>query len=195
MYLDVFGLVTIGIGNLIDPLPVGLQMVNKTTGQPASDSDIQAEWARVKNAKVLIPLGWRAFQRICTLQMTDDGVAQLVQHRMDTNEAYLLRRFSTWDSWPAAAQLGTHSIAWAAGAGWLAPHFDAAVKAGDWQACAGNPGDANVDPTCRGHAWLSDGMGPDVTNRPKNPGLRPRNLANKLLFQFAPLGPDALPSL
>jgi hypothetical protein len=194
MYLDTLGLVTIGIGNLIDPLPAGLSMVSRISGWPATTAEIQAEWARVKNAKALIPLGWRAFQRICTLMVTEEALAGMVKHRMETNEAYLSRRYPSWGSWPAAAQLGTHSIAWAAGPGWVAPHFDAAAKAGDWQACAGVPGDANVNPECRGHAWLSDGMGPDVTGRPKNPGLRARNLANKLLFQFAPLGPDALPT-
>ena len=42
--------------------------------------------------------------------------------------------------------------------------------------CAGPEGDASADPSCRGEAWLND---------TGNPGLRPRNMANKILFENA----------
>jgi hypothetical protein len=54
--------------------------------------------------------------------------------------------------------------------------LDAALASGNWDAAAGPVGDANAFPACRGHAWLDD---------TGNPGLRPRNLAVKLLLENA----------
>ena len=115
------------------------------------------------------------------------SVASLTTQRLLKNEAYLARRWASWNDWPADAQLGAHSIAWAAGPAWVAPHFDAAVTVipAGFAVCAGPPGDANLDVTKRGEAWLRDGsglVGPGGCSADINPGLRPRNLANKVLF-------------
>jgi hypothetical protein len=186
MYLDVLGLVTTGLGNLIDPITLALRLPWVTrTGAPATQDQITAEWAMVKGLQGMKFRGGGAFSSVTSLRLTDGGVRALVTYRLFQNEVVLKRRFVAWEQWPADAQLGTLSIAWAAGPAWVAPHFDMLARAGDWQPIAGPPGDANADVTCRGEAWLRD-VG--------NPGLRPRNLANKVLFQnaCAPTDPDLI---
>lgn len=172
MYTDVLGLVTTGIGNLIDSVPMAsaLPWKVRATDADASPAQIAAEWYAVKDGKIAAWHGPRP------LYLKDDAILALVLGRLQQNEVYLARRWANWSSWPADAQLGAHSCAWAAGAAWRAPHFDLAAAALDFTTIAGPPGDANVDPSKRGDAWLND---------TGNAGLRPRNLANKLLFSNA----------
>lgn len=61
MYLDIKGLVTIGVGNLIDPINAALNLPfrykNKpgvtNAGQSASRADIEAEWKLIKGKQEL----------------------------------------------------------------------------------------------------------------------------------------------
>jgi hypothetical protein len=197
MYLDLHipdPLVTIGIGNLIDPMSValGLPFV-MPDGTRATQAQIASGWQAVKNRTDLAKNGFQAFEALTPLRLTDDAVADLVRSRMETNEQFLVKRFPDWDSWPADAQLAMHSISWAAGAGINAPHLQAALTANPrrFDIAAGPDGDANKLPACRGESWLHDATivsAPGVTpvvEKLTNPGLRPRNLANKLLFANA----------
>jgi hypothetical protein len=149
---------------------MGIQWRVRATGAPATPAEIEAEWHAVKDGHIAAWHGKRP------LYITDDAMNALAMGRLNQNEAYLAHRWSNWADWPADAQLGAHSDAWAAGPAWHAPHFDAAVAKLDFDTCAGPPGPAAFDVTRRGEAWLNDHG---------NPGLRPRNLANKLLFQNA----------
>ena len=67
MYLDTKGLVTIGIGNLIDPLSLALPLpfqfkIGNRAGAPAgrlaTPKEIEAEWRSLKNHANRLP--WRA---------------------------------------------------------------------------------------------------------------------------------------
>jgi hypothetical protein len=173
MYTDVLGLVTCAWGNLIDSVPAALDAgpwIVRSTGAVATAAEVAAEWHAVKDGKIA------AFHGPRPLYLPADGVIALAMRRLDSNENYLARRWANWASWPADGQLGAHSCAWAAGAGWRAPHFDLAVNNLNFTVCAGPSGDADKDPSKRGEAWLND-VG--------NAGLRPRNLANKVLFANA----------
>ncbi len=186
-YVDNRGLVTCAIGDLVDPVEMAypLQWLRRSDGQRATPEEILAEWTAVKTGR----LAWYAHRPPRPLYLSDDGINAVFGARLAANEAIFRKRWSNWDACPAAAQRGCHSNGWAAGAGWHAPAFDAAVATMDFRACAGPQGDAN-DPRngCRGHAWLRDAV--DVPVSPQhpygeqltNPGLRPRNLANKALF-------------
>lgn len=181
MYTDVLGLVTTGVGNLIDPVSTALHLpwVRRSDGCAATQDEIAAEWHAVKSSR----------RRGSALYLRDADLDALVLHRLDANELYLSRRWANWTDWPADAQLGAHSCAWAAGPAWAAPHFDAAASAGDFGACAGTPGTDGNDPADRGHAWLRDTKPEDdargVHGPTLNPGLRPRNLKNQALFANA----------
>jgi hypothetical protein len=175
MYADVLGLVTCAIGNLIDPLGHEVLTLGWVhyDGSPASEQEIVDEWQAVKAGKIPARHGTRP------LVLPPAALDRLFFWRLDQNEAYLARRFARWNDFPADAQMGTHSCAWAAGAHWAAPHFDSAamdVTAEGFRVCAGTAGTDGSDPSLRGEAWLRDDG---------NPGLRPRNLANQWLFQNA----------
>ncbi len=161
-------LVTCGIGNLCEPIDVALRMawVNPD-GTPTSTNDIAAAWRAVKARTDLAPGGGAGFASVTTIRLSDRTVAGLESEQVDANERILRSYFPRWDSFPADAQLGIHSMAYAMGAGFPAgfPKFTAACNAGDWQT-------ASVE--CR-------------INR-NAPAAR--NAADRLLFQNAARGKD-----
>jgi hypothetical protein len=77
---------------------------------------------------------------------------------MDT---YLAKRFPGYEAWPADAQLGTLSLSWACGPAFAFPKCAAALNARDFVTAA-------VECFMPEEKTIS--------------GLRPRNVANKLLF-------------
>jgi len=177
MYCDVLGLVTTGYGDLIDSVQAAQSLpwlhrgtVSGVADVPATPDEVAAEWRAVKLGRIPAWKGPRP------LYLSAAGLASLFMGRLNANETILAKRWSNWPLWPADAQMAGHSCAWAAGAAWRAPRLDAAAAALDFATMAGPDGDANHDPGCRGEAWLDD-VG--------NPGLRPRNLANKILFANA----------
>jgi hypothetical protein len=200
MYADNEDLVTCGIGDKIDPLGhdvLTLGWVHTSDGSPASEQDIVAEWHAVKAGKI------HAWPR--PLMLPPAALEHLFFSRLDLNEGYLSRRFARWADFPADAQLGCHSCAWAAGAHWTAPHFDAAAAAvtpDGFRVCSGTAGTNGNDVSLRGEAWLRDTRPEDdargIYAPTLNSGLRPRNLANQWLFQNAAVvladgyDPDAL---
>lgn len=171
MYLDVKGLVTVGIGNLIDPLPGGLPFV-RADGTPATPREIAAEWWAIKSATQLAKQGHRAAKALTRLRLTPAGIEQVVFAKLDQMTAHLVKRFPAFNEWPADAQLATLSMAWACGPAFRFPLLEAALKAKDFSMAAG-----------RCHM-----------NETGNPGLRPRNRANKILYRNAALTtePEAL---
>src|SRR5271166_5285218 len=153
MYCDILNLVTTGCGNLIDPLPMawGLPWLHRADDSPATTDEITEEWHTVKDGKI------PAYKGLRPLYLKPAVIANLVLARFAQNEVYLARRWSNWDQWPADAQLGAHSCAWAAGPKWAAPKFDAAALALDFMTIAGPVGNPNISLEARGEAWLRDG--------------------------------------
>ena len=136
MYLDIKGLVTVAVGNLIDPVDaaLGLPFVHKTSKVAATRDEIRAEWTMLKGKQDLAKKGHKACEAITDLRMTDQGMDDLVLAKLTSNESVLKKAFSDWDAWPADAQLGVLSMAWALGPGFPAhwTKFTAAAKAQDW---------------------------------------------------------------
>lgn len=175
MYLDVKGLVTVGVGNLIDPLSAALDLPfrykNKpgvtNPGQLASKADIEAEWKLIKGKTYLAQKGHRACEPLTKLELNDASIDTLINNRLLQNESFLKRQqpFKDFDQWPADAQLSLLSMAWAMGPGFAAkwPRFSSVCKIMDFDAAAEN---------CR-------------MSEVGNPGVAPRNRANKRLFQNA----------
>jgi hypothetical protein len=140
MYLDVgdlkdssvSGKVTTGIGDLIDAGPrqndpgtgwspaLSLPWKNQD-GSATSQEDIIAAWKAVKARQDLKRAGGGAsgpFPALTTIRLTQEGMNQLVQGKIAANDDTLRGYFPNYDSFPADAQLGLHSMAWA-----LGPHF------------------------------------------------------------------------
>lgn len=175
MYLDVKGLVTIGVGNLIDPIGAALALPfrYKTKsgapggGQLASKADIEVEWKLIKGKRELARLGHRACAPLTKLELDDGAINHIILTRLSQNEGFLKRQkaFQRFDQWPADAQLGLLSMAWAMGPGFSTgwPKFSAACEKMDFDAAAAN---------CK-------------MSEAGNPGVAPRNRANAHLFRNA----------
>lgn len=160
MYLDVLGLVTVARGNLIDPITMALGLPFERNGVRVSRDEIAAEWRTVKARQDLARVGARSFRSITSLRLSTKGIDDLVISKLLETESYLRKRFPEYDSWPADAQLGILSMAWAMGPGFKFKTFEAAVLKKDFVTAAAN---------CK-------------MNETGNPGLKPRNVANQLLF-------------
>ena len=140
MYLDVRGLVTTAVGNLIDTEEDACRLSwTKADGKPATAAEIRAEWRLVKGMPELARRGAGAAAGVTALRLTDAGIDSLVRCRFDANTQILRRTYSEWDSWPADAQLGCHSILWSGAffpldSHW--PRFNAAARDRDWVTAA-----------------------------------------------------------
>lgn len=173
MYLDVLGLVTTGMGNLIDPMStaLGLPWVDET-GTQGSQNDIAAEWQAVKSNGALAHQGAQAAKAVTRLRLGDADIQALVLDKLDRNEGILksYAAFANFDNWPADAQLALLSMAWAMGPGFGPgfPHFAQAVSANDFATAAGD---------CE-------------MNASGNPGLVRRNAANRQAFLYAATATD-----
>lgn len=163
MYLDVKGLVTIAIGNLIDPAPLALSLPFMKGAVPATKAEIQAEWESVKKLQNMAKLGGGVFARVTKLRLTKDDVEKFVLRKLHEIESELKILYPEWEEWPADAQLGLLSLSWAAGVHAHFPKLEAAAEKQDWTICAH---ECHMDDT-------------------HNPGLTPRNVANVHLFQNA----------
>ena len=177
LYLDVKGLVTTAIGNLVDPLmyAVTLPWV-RPTGEPATREEIVAAWNAVKNRPELARLGFRVAGQYTTIRLTPLGVQEVVMSKLAQMEKYLQKRFPEFESWPADAQLATLSMAWACGPAFRFATLEQALKDKDFATAAAS---------CQ-------------INATGNPGVIPRNKANAQLYRNAAqvqtgmFDPDAL---
>jgi hypothetical protein len=172
MYLDIKGLVTVGVGNLVDPVEAAqalpFRFKNRpgiaNPGTPATRDQIAAEWGKLKGNP---GLAQQRFDPLTELELSDDDMNSLILTRVTENEGFLKGRpwFKDFDTWPADAQLGLLSMAWAMGpaAPGQFPHFRAACQVMNFNTAAV---ESQMDAS-------------------ENPGLVPRNKANAVLFSNA----------
>lgn len=177
MYLDIKGLVTTGIGNLIDPRDAALALPwrwrekpgAKRPGELATQIEIRAEWDRIKADTSLAARGWRAAERAALLALDAETIDSLVARKLAFNDGRLQRYFPQLAQWPADAQLALHSMAWAMGADFLAPRPD---KPRPWSTFR-NACDAMA------FSGAAEACGMRESD---NPGVVARNAADRLLF-------------
>lgn len=164
MYQDILGLVTVAVGNLIDPIrhATGLDMI-KPDGTPATQAEIDAEWWTVKRLQGAAKNGHRWVRQFTKLRMTEPGMRALVDSKLLQMEAHLKTRFADWDTWPADAQLGVLSLSWACGPAFQFPALAKSLRARDFDSAAGQ----------------------SAINSKGNPGVIPRNRRQLILFRNA----------
>jgi len=152
MYLDVKGLVTVGIGNLIDPLseakkvPFRFKAANRLrriAGQLATGAEIEAEWDHIKNnpkRALFMSRGYLLCEAETNLELGATDLMALFNAKSMANERYLKRVFNDFDSWPADAQLPLMSMAWNLGPAFHRtwPKFTKACQSRDFDAAAQN---------------------------------------------------------
>jgi peptidoglycan hydrolase-like protein with peptidoglycan-binding domain len=145
MYTDRFGLVTMGSGNLIDDSPrsdpnvdsvavqpwiIPARALNKPwkrkDGSPVTRDEIRAAWNVVKGA-------WPGIQSVESQHLTEirlpkTAIQQTIDEQLKSNHEHLRAKYPGYVNWPADAQLGLHSMAWAMGPEFQFPQFTAAVN-------------------------------------------------------------------
>jgi GH24 family phage-related lysozyme (muramidase) len=151
-YTDAQGLVTTGMGNMIDSVAPGQKMgVNcgHGTSTPCGQStptaaaralpwngDIAADWARLKAAWPKVQS--TACKSITSARLSTAAVQALIASAMRANETAILAFMPNFASIPADGQLAAHSMSWAMGTGGLASYKSliSAVNAGDYATAA-----------------------------------------------------------
>jgi GH24 family phage-related lysozyme (muramidase) len=143
MYLDNRGLVTVAMGDLIDPVQLGWDYKwRRADASLASQSEYIAEWNIIKSHRELAQQGWKAAAALCKLHLDQDAIAAVVSQKLAGNEHELIRRVPNFADHCADAQLMLHSWAWAVGPDAYYPRMLKAFAAKDY-ASAGNQCDIN----------------------------------------------------
>ncbi len=147
MYVDNKNLVTTGTGNLIDAGPQFSTAVSaaymapalplewlRSDGSEATQQEIANDWTTVKTARASGTGGGNQ-KGIGKLHLSLASMDKLKEGQLSYNESQLRKYFPDFDSFPADAQLGLHSMAWAAGPHFSLkfPKFTKAVNSGDFQ--------------------------------------------------------------
>ena len=156
-YTDAKGLVTTGMGNLIDSGSGSPTPTAKARSLPWSPNNIDADWAILKR-------NWPAVQSVASMRLTTSrlspqAITDLITETMRAEEPAILRLIPGFKDAPADAQMAVWSMVWAMGTGNLAKFgsFLQAFNSGDY-----------VTAAAQSHM---QGIGIDM-----------RNLANKLLL-------------
>ena len=139
MYLDVVGLVTVGVGFMIpDPGSAAqLNLVQRGTTTPATAAQKQQEWQTVHSQIKARPASF--YKQFTTLDMTDAEINAGLAVRIQNFVVNLRQRFPQFDSFPAPAQLGLLDMIYSLGPRGLFtgyPKFCKAVDKQDWNTCA-----------------------------------------------------------
>ena len=179
LYTDSKGFVTIGTGNLVDPVSMatGLPFYNPS-GSVTSQQDIAFAWREVKDA-------WPGVQStrcaaLTSIRLRADGLTALIMRTIAQDWAGLLAQFPGCDQWPADAQLGVLSSSWAWGS-----YF-----CNVWNKIGGTPmgfGDQFKMQVATPDFALAAGVMLDVSVHEEriNPGIVPRDRAEVVMFQNA----------
>jgi hypothetical protein len=168
MYCDILGLVTCGVGNLIDPIPLAEQLPwTLADGTPADLAQVRADWHKLKgNASYYAKRHYNYALAATKVRLTDEAIDNLVAKKRAEFEGHLKRHhFPEWETFPADAQLGIMSMAWACGPGFPVKfgNFKRAVINRDWSGAVAS---------CK-------------IREEGNPGVVPRNKHNRLCFSNA----------
>lgn len=173
-YLDVAGLVTIGYGNLADPLSlvVDLEFVHLSDGGPVTRDAVAQAWKAVKMHPETDKAGGAHYAQYTNIRATPATIAKLCTQKLAQIDHDVRAFFPDWDSLPAKVQLGIASMCWAMGAGKLSvfTHFREQINAKNFAAVAVPHSDPN---SCR------------MSEVGENESFHLRNEANCALFLAA----------
>lgn len=139
-YADVKGLVTIGVGNLCDPLSSALTLpMRRSDDSLATAEEIRADWRAVKTDPLMAKEGWKRAARVCKLHLSENDIRTLVHRRVCEMAGDLRGQFADFDTWPADAEFGLLSLSWARGSHWYEsayPRMTATLRARDFFAAS-----------------------------------------------------------
>ena len=168
LYADVKGLVTVGVGNLAEPLSVALSLpFVDGTGRRLTNDEISVWWHDVKNDPQCATQGYRYAERYAVNgahlpdKAIDNLIATRIQQMWDVLDAYIPKL----ETYPSRVHMALMSMSWAMGPHFLRafPTFKKRLLARDWLGAADQCKISEVG----------------------NPGVKPRNVFNKEMFLAA----------
>jgi hypothetical protein len=170
------GLVTTGMGNLIDPVGrmLSLPWRHGIGGPLASQQEVIAAFNAVKHSG-MNEAGGGNQGHLTDLRLNDEDIQNLIQSKIQENEKTLRQRVPRYDSLPVEVQIVLNSMAWAMGANFKYPKFLGYINqpVPNFKAAADE-------------CYMPDNKEKNLKFPPKlNPGLRPRNIANQILLIIA----------
>lgn len=178
MYADCLGLITTGVGNLINTQQSALALPwLLADGSKATSGEVLTDWNKLHaNPSYYAARKWTVYTKTMLCHLSDEAIDALVQRQLDLNEAIIRKRFPKWDTFPADAQLAIMSMAWAVGAAFYQKFGNLAklIDAENWELAARL--DVPSDPKSN---W------PGKIREAGNPGVVPRNVKNRFCFQNA----------
>jgi len=184
MYLDRAGLVRTGIDCLLEPIDKALivSWTSRNDGHKAEPNEISADWVRVKKNRLLAHHGPARAQFMTNLDLSSEGIEQLVKGQLDAYESDVgqILPEQDWEAYPANVQLVMLSMLWVTGganqfiAGWRPDsgvnaegtrwaRFLTAMRESAWT-------------TAAEHCFLDDS---------RNARIQPRNWAHRKLLKAA----------
>lgn len=169
MYCDCLGLITTGVGNLINTEWQAKALPWKLAdGSMADTADVMADWQKLAAGRAYYAARkWTVYAKTMRCHLDDAAIDALCQKQLAANEATYRKRWPHFDEFPADAQLAIHSMGWAVGAAFYQkfPNLSACIDRQDWEGCVAS---------CK---IREDG----------NPGVVPRNAKNRFCFHNASL--------
>jgi GH24 family phage-related lysozyme (muramidase) len=156
-YTDAKGLITVGMGNLIDSQPPSPTPTAKARSLPWSPNNIDADWTALRAAWPRIQS--KASMALTTSRLSPQAITDLITQTMRGEEPAIIALIPHFRDMSADLQLGIWSMVWAEGTGNLAKFrtFLQAINSGDYVTAA-------------------------AQSHMQGVGIGMRNLANKLLF-------------
>lgn len=139
-YADIRGLVTVGVGNLVDPVALALVLPMRRLSDKAlaTPDEIRSEWLRVKNDPEAARLGAGYSKPRAKLYLPDLDIRALVDTKLQEVASKLTERFPALPDMRADVQVVLCSMAWAMGTGFPRkfPKFSACIDRQDWRGAA-----------------------------------------------------------
>lgn len=190
-YLDIKGLVTTGVGNLIDNYndvcpPSALALPWRVDGRElATKEQIKQHWEYLKSRQDLKSKHYKyakdAFEQRfrCVLTLDDEAIDALVLQKLGDFAAHATKTWKEFPDFPADSQLAVLSMYWALGSLTNFPNCKRLVAAQDWEGCA-----KGAPETAKSKGW-GEASYPCKIRDSDNQGVRPRNQQNVLCFRNA----------
>lgn len=179
-YTDSKGLVTVGTGNLIDPLSIALGVPGwvMPDGSKATADQISQDWARVKAAYPGVQSTKCA--PLSSIRLSPEGRSNLILRTVAAMWGTTMHVFAGAGAFPADAQLALLSIDWAWGPGFCDV----------WNRLGGDflgYGDAFKIQLQTPDFALAAGIMLDASKNEekRNPGLAPRDQGTAMMLQNA----------
>jgi GH24 family phage-related lysozyme (muramidase) len=136
MYLDSKGLVTVGVGFLLDSADsaAAYSFLLNHAPQAASPDQIMAEWNHLKSQAT--PHLETYYQPFTTMQMQQADIDAMLTQKVNIFEGVARKTFANWDDFPVPAQLALIDMIYNLGSLSGFPMLVAYAKAQDWANCA-----------------------------------------------------------